>query len=240
MVKGHSRDSPTQAVCGGRSQSAQSVFHRSDGDLLKNAFLLVTDFFIMLLVLLFLFKDGPQWWTACYDLIPMDASHKYKIVTRLDQTIRAVVKGMLVTAIVRGALAGSAYVGIGRAVPGRVDGPDHHAGSAAPPRDGPGLGTGCTVSLHGPVNRSGIDVLAWGVGVLSTVDQILKPYLIGQDVQVPTLLLVLSVLGGLALYGLVGLFVGILVSLLTTAVQIYREEYQTAVPPSSVSPPAPV
>ena len=84
-------------------------------------------------------------------------------------------------------------------------------------------------------------MLAWGVGVVSTVDQILKPYLIGQDVQVPTLLLVLSVLGGLALYGLVGLFVGpILVSLLTTAVQIYQEEYQTAVPPPSVSPPAPV
>jgi predicted PurR-regulated permease PerM len=46
------------------------------------------------------------------------------------------------------------------------------------------------------------------------------------------LLLVLSVLGGLALYGLLGLFVGpILISLLMTAVQIYREEYHLKPPP---------
>jgi predicted PurR-regulated permease PerM len=58
--------------------------------------------------------------------------------------------------------------------------------------------------------------------------------LIGQDVQIPVLLLVLSVLGGLALYGLLGLFVGpILISLLMTAVQIYREEYHLK-PPSVV------
>jgi predicted PurR-regulated permease PerM len=61
--------------------------------------------------------------------------------------------------------------------------------------------------------------------------------LIGQDVEIPVLLLVLSVLGGLALYGILGLFVGpVLVSLLMTAIQIYREEYQTA---ASGSPPAP-
>jgi predicted PurR-regulated permease PerM len=54
------------------------------------------------------------------------------------------------------------------------------------------------------------------------------------------LLLVLSVLGGLALYGLLGLFVGpILISLLMTAVQIYREEYHLKPPVAPVSPPTP-
>jgi predicted PurR-regulated permease PerM len=65
--------------------------------------------------------------------------------------------------------------------------------------------------------------------------------LIGQDVQIPVLLLVVSVLGGLALYGLLGLFVGpILISLLITAVQIYRDEYHlrhTVVVMSSSTPP---
>jgi predicted PurR-regulated permease PerM len=52
------------------------------------------------------------------------------------------------------------------------------------------------------------------------------------------LLLVLSVLGGLALYGLLGLFVGpILISLLMTAVQIYREEYHLKPPVAPASPP---
>lgn len=72
-------------------------------------------------------------------------------------------------------------------------------------------------------------MLGWGIGVVSTVDQVLKPWLIGQDVQIPVVFFVLSVLGGLALYDLIGLFIGpIIVSLLITALDIYREEYYEA------------
>ena len=47
----------------------------------------------------------------------------------------------------------------------------------------------------------------------------------------PVLFLVFSILGGLALYGLIGLFVGpILMSILMTVISIYREEYHTASP----------
>ena len=80
-------------------------------------------------------------------------------------------------------------------------------------------------------------MLAWGVGVVSTVDQILRPWLIGQDIQMPALFLVFSILGGLALYGLIGLFVGpILMSILMTVISIYREEYQQAETASPADP----
>ena len=72
-------------------------------------------------------------------------------------------------------------------------------------------------------------MLGWGIGVVSMTDQFLRPWLIGQAVQIPELFLVFSVLGGLALYGLIGLFVGpVPVSLLMTTIQIYREEYHNA------------
>lgn len=72
------------------------------------------------------------------------------------------------------------------------------------------------------------------------IDQILRPWPIGQGVQIPVLPLMLSMLGGLALYGLPGLFVGpILVSLLMTVVQIYREESHAPVPVVSANPSAP-
>jgi predicted PurR-regulated permease PerM len=74
--------------------------------------------------------------------------------------------------------------------------------------------------------------------VVSTVDQFLRPWLIGQGVQMPVLFLVFSILGGLALYGLIGLFVGpILTSILMTVISIYREEYQIVHQPQ-VEPPA--
>jgi predicted PurR-regulated permease PerM len=209
------------------------------GDLLKDAFILVTDFFIMLLVLFFLFKHGTQWMDALYELIPMEESHKRKIVTRLDQTVRAVVKGMLVTAIVQGVLAGLAYLVLG--VPFPVVLTALTIILAPIPFGGTALVWGPVVLYLfwvGPVGKA-LVMLAWGIGVVSMVDQILRPWLIGQDVQMPVLLLVLSVLGGLALYGLLGLFVGpILISLLMTAVQIYREEYHTSTSPGENSPAA--
>ena len=199
------------------------------GDVLKNAFILVTDFFIMLLVLFFLFRDGQQWFAAVHELVPMDASHKDKIVRRLDQTIRAVVKGMLVTAIIQGVLAGLAYLVLGVPFPMVLTALTIIL--APIPFGGTALVWGpvvCYLFWVGPMGYA-LLMLAWGIGVVSTVDQVLRPWLIGQEIEIPVLLLVLSVLGGLALYGLLGLFVGpILVSLLMTAVQIYREDYHAA------------
>ena len=211
------------------------------GGLLKDTFALVTNFFLMLLVLFFLFKDGQQWFAVLYDLIPMEESHKSKIFMRLDQTIRAVVKGVLVTAIVQGVLAGAAYLTL--SVPFPIGLTALTIVLAPIPFGGTGLVWG-PVALYffwmGTTGKA-LAMLVWGIGVVSMVDQFLRPWLIGQDVHIPVLLLVLSVLGGLALYGILGIFIGpIMVSLLMTAVQIYREEYhlkQTAilVGPSSPS-----
>ncbi|MEQ1795976.1 MAG: AI-2E family transporter [Nitrospira sp.] len=205
------------------------------GDLLKNAVVLVSNFFIMLLVLFFLIKDGERWMGSLYELIPMDESHKRKILARLDQTVRAVVKGMLVTALVQGVLAGLAYLALSVPFPMVLTAMTI---VLAP------IPFGGTALIWGPVTLylfwigstgKAVAMLVWGVGVVSMVDQFLRPWLIGQEVELPVLLLVLSVLGGLALYGLLGLFAGpILISLFMTAIQIYREEYFQ--PPSS--PPA--
>jgi len=202
------------------------------GGLLKNTLLLVTDFFVMLLVLFFLYKDGRQWIQGLYDLVPMEESHKQKIVMRLDQTIRAVVKGMLVTAFVQGLLAGVAYVALG--VPFPIVLTAVTIILAPIPFGGTALVWGPVVLYllwAAPLWKAMV-MLGWGVGVVSMVDQFLRPWLIGQDVGIPILFLVFSVLGGLALYGLIGLFVGpVLVSLLITALQIYREEYHAATGP---------
>lgn len=227
-----------QSLVGGVKELGQFLVGGMGG-LLKNTFALVTNFFIMLLVLFFLFTDGRQWLAALYDLIPMEESHKSKILIRLNQTIRAVVKGMLVTAIVQGVLSGMAYWALD--VPFPMGLTALTTVLAPIPFGGTGLVWG-PVAIYlfwmGGTGKA-LMMLAWGIGVVSMVDQFLRPWLIGQDVQIPVLLLVLSVLGGLALYGLLGLFVGpILISLLMTAVQIYREEYHLTPPPVVPAGPA--
>lgn len=210
------------------------------GDLLKNAFLLVTDFFLMLFALFFLFKDGKQWLTLLQEIIPLDASHKQRIVDRMDQTIRAVVKGMGLTAIVQGLLAGLAYGLLG--VPFPVVLTAVTVILAPLPFGGTALVWGPVVLyffLVGPLWKA-LVMLGWGIGVVSMIDQFLRPWLIGQGAQINIFFLVFSVLGGLALYGLIGLFVGpVLVSLLMTIIQIYREEYHNAETGTPSSPATP-
>jgi predicted PurR-regulated permease PerM len=212
------------------SAKALSEFLVSElSDLIRNVFLLVADFFFMVFTLFFFFRDGKRRASSAYDVIPLDATHKQRIFARLDQTIRAVVKGMFLTAIAQGLLAGAAYGVLG--VPFPVVLTALTILVAPIPLGGTALVWG-PVALYllwvGPVGK-GLVMIAWGVGVVSMVDHILKPLLIGQGAQIPMLLLTFGVLGGLALYGVIGLFLGpILVGLLLTAIQIYREEYHSS------------
>ena len=81
--------------------------------LVKNAFLLGVDFLVIVITLFFFFKDGKRLLQSLYRVIPLDDAHKEKMFVRLDQTITAVVKGIVITAIVQGLLAGLAYAVLG-------------------------------------------------------------------------------------------------------------------------------
>jgi predicted PurR-regulated permease PerM len=55
---------------------------------------------------------------------------------------------------------------------------------------------------------AGLGLLAWGVGVVSMVDNLLRPFFISQATQMPILLVFIGVVGGVLSFGLIGLFVG--------------------------------
>ena len=202
--------------------------------LAKNVFLLAANFLVVVLTLFFFFKDGRRLLDSLYRIIPLEETHKAKIFSRLDQTITAVVKGIVITAIVQGLLAGIAYAALGVPVPVFL--------MALTIILAP-LPFGGTALVWGPVTLyllwtgsvlKGVMMLAWGAGVVTTVDNVLRPLLIGQGAKLPVLFLFFSILGGLAAYGLIGLFLGpILLAILLTAIQIYREEYLTDQPPAS-------
>lgn len=203
------------------AQIISAFFMDQLSNLLKNAFVLISDFLILLFTLWFLYKDGRRWF--------------WFLFARLDITIRAVVKGVLLTAVVQGLLAGAAYAALG--VPFAVVftaltillAPLPFGGTAfvwdpvvlycAGRINGQGAGDVGVEGRRCVDGRSGPQTLAHRTGRSNAC----------------ALSLVFSILGGLALYGLIGLFVGpILMSILMTVISIYREEYHAA-PPSHVS-----
>ncbi len=196
--------------------------------LVKNAFLLAVNFLVIVIALFFFFKDGKRLFLSVYRGIPLDKAHKDRMFARLDQTITAVVKGIVITAIVQGVLAGLAYAVLDVPFPAFLTALTIVL--APLPFGGTALVWGPVVLYlfwTGPMWKA-IAMLAWGVGVVMMVDNVLRPILIGKGAKLPVLLLFFSILGGLAAYGLIGLFLGpILLAILLTAFQIYHEEYLT-------------
>jgi predicted PurR-regulated permease PerM len=194
--------------------------------LATNLFLLIVNFLVMLFTLFFFFKDGDRLYRNLYEVVPLDEAHKQKIFTRLDVTLRAVVKGVIITAMVQGLLAGAAYAVLG--VPFPVVLMALTALLAPLPFGGTALiwlPVAGYLYAAGPIWKA-IAMLIWGAGVITMVDNFLRPLLIGKDAQLPVLFLFFSIIGGLAAYGMIGLFLGpILLAILMTAIQIYREEY---------------
>ena len=69
-------------------------------------------------------------------------------------------------------------------------------------------------------------MLFWGIFVVSLVDNFLRPILIGSRAKLPILFLFFGLLGGVKVYGPMGIFLGpLVIALLIAFVRIYKEEY---------------
>jgi predicted PurR-regulated permease PerM len=204
----------------------------------RNALLSVASFLMMLVALWFLFRDGEAMAQGLRDLIPMEPEHKDVVFARLYTTLTAVVQSMVVVAVSQGVLAGVGYWLIGgldfSVFLGFVTGFASFvplAGAAAA-----WSGAAIYLLLIGEVGRA-IGLVAWGALVVSSADNWIKPIFISGRAQLPTPLLLIALFGGLQVYGFLGVFLGpVMLALLLTFVEIYRELYVT---PKLIVPAAP-
>jgi predicted PurR-regulated permease PerM len=206
--------------------------------LARNVLLTILNFILMLIALFFFFRDGEAMSGRVRDLLPMEQAHKEAIFARLYTTLTAVVQSMVLTAVTQGVLAGFGYWLIGNLefsvflafVTGLA---------SFLPVAGPALiwsGVAVYLALTGHVGRA-IILVVWGTLFVSTADNWIKPLFIGGRAKLPTFLLLMSILGGLKVYGFLGVFLGpVVLAILFAFVAIYREEYQE--PAVAVSPPA--
>ena len=205
-----------------------STFLLSQGaDLAKNALLFVTDFFVMVFTLFFLFRDGDRLYRGLYEAIPLDPDHKAKVFERMDGTIKAVVQGTLVTALAQGTAAGLTYWALG--VPFSIFFGALSAVLSLLPFGGTAI-VWVPIAIYLFFSGSlvkGIIMVAVGAGLVGLMDNLLQPLLIGTRAQLPMLFLFFASLGGLASFGLLGLFLGpILLAVVLELFRIYQGEFQ--------------
>jgi predicted PurR-regulated permease PerM len=194
----------------------------------QNLLLFVANFIVVLISLFFFLRDGAAFCYRLRRLLPMDQERQERLFGNVVNATTAVVHGCLVVAIIQGLLAGIAYWLVG--VPYAVVWGVMTAFVALLPVGGTTLvsvPTAIYLFLQGETVRALI-LLIWCVGVVGTVDNILKPMFIGTRLKLPLIFLFFGILGGLAVFGALGLILGpVLFALLAALLDVYSEEYGT-------------
>ncbi len=206
----------------------------------RNVFAGVINTLVMIFTLYFLFRDGPAIFKTVKDLVPMDPKHKDHIADQLYATVTAVVRGLFMVALAQGSSAGIGFLIAGTPSPVLL-GFATAVASLIPFVGAIAVWLPIAVYylMQGSVGK-GIFLFLWGAGVVSIVDNFLRPYLIGSRAKLPILFLFFALLGGIKVYGFMGLFLGpLVVALVIAFIKIYREEYHHELLKRSSAPPKP-
>lgn len=205
------------------------------GLLLRNVLSFLFDLFITLLAAFYLFRDGGELLERLRRALPLDEGVREGLFYIAHTVLYASVISGLVVAAVQGALGGVLFwlLGIGAPVLwGLV-----MAFLSLLPMVGAWLvwvPAGLYLLLRAEYLKAFI-LFAVGILVISTIDNILRPYLVSGHAQMNGLLVFISILGGVVAFGLVGLLLGpILVALGATVI-----EYYTSLSPAADLPPPP-
>jgi predicted PurR-regulated permease PerM len=183
----------------------------------------VLSFTVMLFVLFFIIRDGRPIAHLGATLVPLPAERRGELSVRLTSVTRAVVRGTVFTAIIQGFLLGVAFAVVGLPAPVVFGGVG--AVLSVVPFGGTALVWAPAVGVlmvQGSYAQAGV-LLAFGV-IVSSVDNFLKPMLISGQSPLPTLAVFIGVLGGLAAFGLIGLFLGPVVIALVLALLDFARE----------------
>jgi len=181
----------------------------------------VAKFGLAVFALFFLFRHGDNLLTQFRSVATSwlgEAARGY--IQAVGVTVRAVVFGIVLTALAQGVLAGLGYWAAGVAAPalwGAIT-----ALISLIPFVGPVVWIGLSLGLlaHGETTAA-LGLFLWGALVVSWVDNLIRPLVISGPTHIPFLLVFLGVLGGVKAFGLIGLFLGPV--LLAVSVAIWRE-----------------
>jgi predicted PurR-regulated permease PerM len=179
---------------------------------------------VMLYLTFFLLRDGRQLTRRIGDVVPLRPEQRGALFEKFTTVIRATVKGSVIVALVQGVIGGIlfAILDIRAALLwGVVMGL-----LALIPAVGTGLvwfPVGVYLVLSGSVWQ-GVVLLFAGFFLISMVDNVLRPILVGQDTRMPDYVVLISTLGGLSVMGINGLIVGpVIAAMFISAWEIFGE-----------------
>src|SRR4051812_6320126 len=205
----------------------------------QNTVGLILSFFVMLYLLFFLLRDGDALARRIRNAAPLDNAQQNALFRRFTAVIRATVKGSIVVALVQGALGGLIFWLLG--IQGALLWGAVMAVLSLLPAIGSGL-VWLPVSIYLLVTGAvwqGIVLIAFGALVISTVDNVLRPILVGGETKIPDYLVLIATLGGITIFGVNGLIIGpVIAAMFLAAWDLFSEQRAAGdIAADEVSPP---
>ena len=206
----------------------------------QNTFDFIVSFFVMLYLLYFLVRDGATLSKTMRDAVPLAKPHTHYLLNKFTTVIRATVKGNVAVAIAQGTIGGLAFWFLG--VQGALLWAVLMAFLSLLPAVGAALIWG-PVAIYflatGHFWQGGVLIFV-GVFVIGLVDNILRPVLVGKDTQMPDYIVLMSTIGGMAIFGINGFVIGpVIAALFMAAWSLFADSghvgngHQTIEPPQT-------
>lgn len=202
------------------------------GDLTTGTAGFLLDLFVMVYAMFFFFRDGKGIVEKISYYMPLGHEDEELLLERLRSITRATIKGTLVIGVIQGALAGLAFWVAG------IDGAAFWGTVMTVLSVVPGIGAALVwvpaviyLYITGQPLAATL-LLVWCAAVVGTIDNVLRPILVGKDAKMPDLLILIGTLGGLFLFGVIGFIVGpIVCGLFLTVWEIYGATFKSILPP---------
>ncbi len=170
--------------------------------------------FVLLYSMFFFIKDGSSILDRILYYVPLPEKSEQELVDKIVSVAGAVIKGSLVIGVIQGGLAGGAFWMAG--IPGWAFWTTVMIVLSIIPAVGSALvwiPAAVFLFAQGPFGVA-LAFTLWCVLVVGTVDNFLRPRLVGKDTKMPDILVLISTLGGIFLFGAVGFILGPIIAAL--------------------------
>lgn len=200
----------------------------------QNMMTFVLNLFVMLYLLFFLLRDGDEIYHRIRTAIPLKSAHKRALFEKFTVVVRATIKGNLVVAVLQGGLGGLIFWILG--IHGALLWGVVMAVLSLLPAVGAAmiwLPVAIYLLATGAIGK-GIALILVGALVISLVDNLVRPILVGKDTKMPDYIVLISTLGGLAVFGINGFVLGpIVAAMFISAWDIFTKTKANLVQPPS-------
>ena len=211
-------------------EKATSYIIDSASDLVFSIPKFVLNFFIIIFTMFYLFKDGPKAFKDLRKLLPLRDIYKKHLFEKFGKVTFAIIYGYVVVAIVQGIFGGIGFLNFG--IPSPLIWGIIMAFAALIPFIGTGIiwiPAALIKLFNGILSGNNAEIIGgilfilYGMIIISGIDNVIRPKIIGDKAKVHPVLILVGVLGGLYLFGFIGVIVGpLILTLFATFVKAYE------------------